>query len=38
MHASEAIKAGKARVVLVVYGSTARSSAAALGSSPRVQL
>ena len=35
MHASEAIKAGKARVVLIAYGSIARSSSAALGSSPR---
>ena len=35
MHASNAIQAGHARAVLIAYGSTARSSAAALGSSPR---
>lgn len=38
MHASEAIKAGKARVVLIVYGSTSRSMAASIGSTPRPQI
>lgn len=35
MHAADAIRAGRARVVLIAYGSIARSSSAALGSSPR---
>ncbi|MFO1188324.1 MAG: hypothetical protein U1E97_01720 [Alphaproteobacteria bacterium] len=35
MHASDAIRQGKARAVLLCYGSTARSSAAALGGSAR---
>ena len=35
LHAADAIKQGHARAVLIVYGSTARSSAAALGSSSR---
>lgn len=35
MHAADAIKCGKANAVLIVYGSIARSSAAAFGSSSR---
>lgn len=37
LHAKDAIAAGHARAVLVVYGSTARSSAAALGTVSRQQ-
>lgn len=38
MHARDAIRQGHARAVLIVYGSTARSSAAAFGSQVRDQV
>ncbi len=38
LHAADAIRQKRANVVLVVYGSIARSSAVALGSSPRPEV
>ncbi len=38
LHAADAIRQKRANVVLIVYGSTARSSAVALGSSPRPEV